>query len=143
MTSQPPAARDYFLTCYAVSLAQGDTINSTLIKHNTIKNYLDAASDLFGTLAIHSAHKFVATILKAVKDYEDIPKRRRMITDGMMQWLIAKAKHEGRDSLTRALVDWILLGRYAGFWAPEWSQTTKTAYARIDWPGSPSRAFTS
>ena len=31
---------------------------------------------------------------------EEVPKRRRMITDGMMQWLIAKAKHEGRDSAT-------------------------------------------
>ena len=69
MTSQPPEARDYFLACYVVSLAQGDTINETLIKHDTIKHYLDAASDLFGVLAIHSTHTFFATILKVVKDY--------------------------------------------------------------------------
>ena len=85
MTSQPPEARDYFLACYTVSLVQGDTINATLIKYDTIKHYVIVAYELFGVLAIHSNHKFVATILKAVKDYEEVPKRRRMITNGMMQ----------------------------------------------------------
>ena len=142
MSSQPPAARDYFLACYTVSLVQGETILGTPIQHSTIKNYLTAAHDLFGKLIYTSDHQFVHTILAAVKDYEDIPNRRRMITDSMMSWLLDQAEAAGQDSATRAIVDWILLGRYAGFRASEWSQTTLTKYARIDWPGSPSRAFT-
>ena len=78
-----------------------------------------------------------------MKDYEKVPNRRRMITDGMMQWLIDRARQEGPDSPVRAMVNWIILGRYAGFRAAEWSQTTQKDYARIDWPGQPSRAFTS
>ena len=66
-----------------------------------------------------------------------------MITDDMTRWLIAEAAKEGPDSSTRAIVDWILLGRYSGFRASEWSQTTQKDYARIEhWPGKPARAFT-
>ncbi len=143
MTNQPPEARDFFLSCYTVSLAQGETLNGTLIKHSTIKNYLTAACEVFGSLPYTSDHKFVATILKSIKAYEEVPKRRRMITDGMMQWLITRAQHEAPDSAIRAIVDWIILGRYAGFRAAEWSQTQLLNYKRItDWPGQPSLAFT-
>ena len=66
-----------------------------------------------------------------------------MITDGMTRWLIAEAAKAGPDSSTRAIVDWILLGRYSGFRASESSQTTQKDYARIEhWPGKPARAFT-
>ena len=56
--------------------------------------------------------------------------------------ILDQAETAGQDSATRAIVDWIILGRYAGFRASKWSQTTLTKYARIAWPGSPSRAFT-
>ena len=140
MGDQPPAAKDYFLACYTVSLVQGETILGIPIRHTTIKKYLTAAHNLFDkSVAYESEHKFVEIILKSVKDYEDVPKRRRMITDKMMQWLITKAKQSGPDSSTRAIVDWILLGRYTGFRASEWSQTSQTSYSRLDHPGSPSR----
>ena len=119
MTHQPPAARDYFLACYTVSLVQGETINGTLIKYATIKKYLDQAYTLFEPLDYMSDHDFVGTILKSVQSYEEVPKRRRMITDGMMQWLINHASSEGTDSPARAIVDWIILGRYTGFRAAE------------------------
>ena len=143
MPHQPPEARDYFLACYTVSLVQGETINGTLIKYSTIKKYLEQAYTIFGPLDYQSDYDFVGIILKSVKSYEEVPKRRRMITDGMMQWLIDQASEAGPDSATRAIVDWIILGRYTGFRAGEWSQTTLTKYARIDhWPGQPSKAMT-
>ena len=143
MQCQPPEARDYFLACYTVALVQGDTIRGRLIKHSTIKKYLEQAYLLFGSLQYTSPYNFVGTILKAVKDYEEVPNRRRMITDSMMHWLLKAAAKEGPDSSTRAIVDWVLLGRYAGFRAAEWSQTTRTKFARIShWPGKPSRAMT-
>ena len=143
MKSQPAEARDYFLACYTVALVQGDTIRGRLIKYITIKKYLDQAYSLFGSLPYTSPYKFVSTILAAVKDYEEVPDRRRMITDSMMHWLLKAAAKEGPDSSTRAIVDWILLGRYTGFRAAEWSQTTRNKFARITrWPGKPSRAMT-
>ncbi len=145
MTHQPPSARDYFLACYTVSLVRGQTILGTLICHNTILNYLKEAYALFdrADLPFASECGFVRTILKAVKDYEEVPKRRRMITDNMMSWLISKAAEEGPDSATTAIVDWILIGRYTGFRASEWSQTTQGAFDRVeDWPGKPARAMT-
>ncbi len=85
MTSLPPAARDYFLACYTVSLVQGKTINGGLIKYITIKKYLKEAYTFFGDLPYTLPHGFVHIILKAVKDYEEVPRRQHMITDGIMQ----------------------------------------------------------
>merc|ERR1712127_297465 len=90
----------------------------------------------------YSTHEFVKIVLKALNDYEEVPNRRRMITDGMMQWLITQASYAGLDSSTQSIVDWILLGRYTGFRASEWCQKTLNTYARIDWLGQPSLAFT-
>ena len=143
MEGKPPATRDYFLACYAVSLVQGETILGTPIRHSTIKLYLAAARLFFDRHAAPEAdQQFVATILKSVKDYEDVPKRRRMITDKMMRWLVSQAALSDPHSSTRAIVDWILLGRYTGFRASEWSQTSQQNYARLPHPGNPSRAFT-
>ena len=107
MTDLKPEARDYFLACYVVSLVQGETILGTPIKHDTIKQYLKATHQLFDKekLAYHSEHGFVDIILKSFKTYEEVPKRRRMITDSMMQWLVDKAAVAGPDSPTRAIVD--------------------------------------
>ena len=143
MRAQPPGARDYFLACYVVSLVQGETILGTPVRHSTIKNYLRAAQDLMGkNVECTSQYQFTDTILKAVQNYEEVPKRRRMITDKMARWLVERAAGKDRDSATSAIVDWFILGRYAGFRAAEWSQTTQGKYARIEhWPGEPSRAF--
>ena len=84
MRAQPPGARDYFLACYVVSLVQGETILGTPVRHSTIKNYLRAAQDLMGkNVECTSQYQFTDTILKAVQNYEEVPKRRRMITDKM------------------------------------------------------------
>ena len=124
MRHQPTTARDYFLACYTVSLVQGETIRGQLIKHSTIRKYLTQAYILFGELPCTSELKFTDTILTAVQDYEEVPRRRRMITDGMMQWLVTRASKKAPDSAICAIVDWILLGRYAGFRAAEWIETT-------------------
>ena len=106
MRAQPPEARDYFLACYTVSLVQGETILGSLVRHSTIKNYLKAARELIGEdVDCTSQYQFTDIILKAVKNYEEVPKRRRMITDKMARWLVERAAGEDRDSATRAIVD--------------------------------------
>ena len=82
MQAQPPEARDYFMACYTVSLVQGETILGSPVRHSTIKNYLKAAQDLIGkNMSCTSQHQFTSTVLKALENYEEVPKRRRMITD--------------------------------------------------------------
>ena len=105
MAAQLFEARDYFLACYVVSLVQNETILETPIKHATIKLYLAEAHKLFWQLPFESEQGFPQLILKSVKNYEEVPKRRRMTTDGMMQWLITTAARAGPDSLGRAIVD--------------------------------------
>ena len=123
MGGKPPAARDYFLACYTVSLVQGKTILGTPIRHSTIKLYLAAARHFLDRDAAYEAdQQLVEIILKSVKDYKDMPRRCRMITDKMMRWLVSQAALSDPHSSTRPIVDWILLGRYTGFSASEWSQ---------------------
>ena len=145
MRRQPPEARNYFLACYAVSLVQGHTIKGTYIKYTTVLQYMKQAYAVFEKRGIKydSSLNYVTIILKAIKDYEDVPNRRRMITDGMMEWLVDKASKSAEDSAIRAIVDWIILGRYTGFRSSESFQTTQSSYMRIDdWPEGPSLAMT-
>ena len=145
MRKQPSVARNYFLACYAVSLVQGHTIKGTYIKHATVLKYMAQAYAVFDKRGVsyESSINYIEIVLKAVKDYESVPNRRRMITDSMMEWLLAKAAKSPEDSATRAVVDWIILGRYTGFRSSESFQTTQSSFSRIDnWPGRPSLAVT-
>ena len=47
MEERPCQARNYFLACYAVSLAQGQTLLGKIVRSATIKNYLKDACSLF------------------------------------------------------------------------------------------------
>ena len=144
MPEQPAAARNYFLACYAVSLIQGQTILGSPIRLQTVKNYLSAAYDLFRDRKIYfgSDEDYIHIILEALRDYESVPKRRHMISDGMMYWLQRQAERADSDSKLAAIVDWIILGRYTGFRRSEWCQTSQSKYERIkSWPGRPSLAF--
>ena len=145
MAGQPPEARNYFLACYAVSLIQGQTIKGVCIKHSTLKLYMKEALAIFveRRLPHDSKPDFLAIITKAHSDYENVPNRRRMITDGMMAWLIKQADNAPLDSEIRAIVDWIIVGRYTGYRSSEWCQECQKDYARINgWPGDPALATT-
>ena len=145
MEQQPPEARNYFLACYAVSLVQGHTIKGAYIKHSTLKEYIKEALIIFDDRGVSHSSKpdFLATINKAHSSYENVPNRRRMITDGMMEWFIKQAEKAQLDSELHAIVDWIIVGRYTGFRSSEWCQETQKTYARImGWPGEPSLAMT-
>ena len=80
-------------------------------------HYLRQAHSLFEKhkVPFASDHSYMPTVLKAIKDYEDVKGRRRMITDSMTVWLIEQANRSGLDSDVRAIVDWIIIGRYTGF----------------------------
>jgi hypothetical protein len=80
--------------------------------------------------------------MHAISRYESVPNRRKMITDQMTHWLLREAKGLSPDHELSALLDWIIVGRYAGFRKSEWCQSSQTSYEVIpDWPGQPSLAI--
>ena len=145
MDKQPPEARNYFLACYAISLIQGQTIMGTPVRHQTVKNYLSDAYSLFRDrkLSFASMHDFIDVVLRALRRYEQVPRRRLMLTDKMMVWLHDRASSsaDGDGSLA-AIVDWTILGRYTGFRCSEWCQAKQKEYEPIEgWPGHQAKAF--
>ena len=122
MPDQPSESRNYFLACYAVSLIQGQTILGTPIRHQTVVNYLTAAYQLLRgqNHPFDSKKDYVEIILSALANYECVPNRRNMITDGMVQWFINESRHHSADSAMASITDWIILGRYTGARASEW-----------------------
>lgn len=120
-------------------------MKNSYVKHNTLKMYMQQAQHLFDEQGISHqlVLKFTEIIMKAHKKYESVPNRCHMITDSIMAWLIKKADKADTDSELRAIVDWIIIGRFTGYRSSEWHQNHMGMYARIpNWPGEPSLAQT-
>jgi len=146
MPHQPCQARSLFLACYAISLAQGQTLLGKVIKHATIDKYLKSAQALFQARRLPFKPSidtdYVDIIMHAVKRYESVPNRRKMITDQMTHWLLREAKGLSLDHELRTILDWMIVGRYSGFRKSEWCQSSQTSYEIIsDWPGQPPLAI--
>ena len=145
MPRSPPEDRNFFLACYAVSLAQGESLRNQTLRAATIKQYISAAGELLAArdCDYNCDPNPLGTILKALTSYDDIEDRRHMICDDMMHWLHEHTQNLDEDSVAAAIVDWIKLGRYGGFRKGEWCQSSQSSYHRIeDWPGQPAAAFT-
>jgi hypothetical protein len=146
MPNLPLDAQNYFIACYAVSLIQGDNILGVTLRSKTILNYINSAYKLFKRRSLpcprYANTNYTKTIISAIQDYEQVPNRRNMITDTMIHWMENHVAHLPEDAPERAIFDWILLGRYAGFRRCEWCQVTQAKYERIlTWPGNPAYAF--
>ena len=73
-----------------------------------------------------------------------MPNRREMIYDKMVAKMLKRQANLSPDSVEAALIDWIILGRYAGYRCSEWCQETQTLYSEIDhplWVGPTAEAF--
>ncbi len=72
-----PVSQNYFLACYAVLLIQGITISGTTICSNIIKNYVNAAYNLFTDKAMpspcSSKTDFIDVIEQMLKNYKKSP----------------------------------------------------------------------
>lgn len=137
----------FFFVCYATTLLQGDTIQDKTIQAATVKQYLLSASRLLPQANNHlyvdsDEVDCVDIILQALKDYESVSDRKRMISDAMVLWMIKHWKTKPKDSQARAILDWIILGRYTGFQWSKWCQTTQTKFERIEeWLGKDTKSF--
>ena len=132
----PPQAQNYLLACYLVSLVKGESIKGKMLRKKTIDRYLSAALAIFDKRDIKKPRKtaevdLVKLILDAIKRYEQVKKRRSMISDSMMVDIIKTAADADPNGLDAALADWIILGQYTGFRLSEWGQEKTNEYARI------------
>ncbi|KAL7528811.1 LOW QUALITY PROTEIN: hypothetical protein ACHAWF_002717, partial [Thalassiosira exigua] len=146
MGSQPCQARNYFLACFAVALAQDQTIRNQLIVSRTVKHYLSDAGKLFRRRHLPyipiGETDYTKIVSDAMVNYEKVPDRMNMITDSMTRWLQEGAKSHAPEEALDVIVDWVLLGRYAGFCKSEWCQSSQTTFKRIgSWRDKPPLAF--
>ena len=146
MPNIPLKSQNYFLACYATSLVQGESITGIAVRSRTITNYIKSACALFKkrelASPLHSDIDYISVVVNALKNYEQVENRRVMITDSMTEWICTYVQKLHPDAPERAIFDWIILGRYAGFRPSEWCQTTQGTYRRIEeWPGQPPYAF--
>ena len=76
MPDLPCQARNFFLACFAVSLAQGQTIKGSIIRATTVKKYLNAAYLLFEKRKIPFRSMletdYIEIITKALDDYDEV-----------------------------------------------------------------------
>ena len=70
----------------------------------------------------------------AVRKYENVPNRRKMIHNPMMLKIIRRSQTAAPDSHTAAICDWVFLGCYNGFRKSEWCNNHHTNYSWIEDP---------
>ena len=150
--------RNFAIACYLTSLALGETIKWQHISSDTIKGYFAAYELLFRDRKIMGPkgkeipipyrfkQDYIDVILTALEKYEGVKKRCNMISDHMIRLLHKHSKEHPDHSLPRALLDWIILGRYNGARRAEWCQTAQTTYQRTrdslpSWPTDKAQAF--
>ena len=150
--------RNFAMACYLTSLALGETIKWQHVGYETIVGYFAAYERLFQERKIKGPdgkqipipyrfkQDYIDIILTALKRYEGVKDRRNMISDHMVRLLHKHSRKHPEHSLPRALLDWIILGRYNGARRGEWCQTTQTTYRRTRdtlpcWPTDEAQAF--
>jgi hypothetical protein len=131
----PLEGRNYILACFIVSLIQGDTILGGSLRHSSLRGYQAAVCALHAARGLPSPLSvdvdLVAPLLQTVRNYEAVPNRRDMITDAMISYMLVYTERMPLDCLERAIMDWIILGRYTGFRQAEWCQTSQTVATTV------------
>jgi len=131
MATAPIGARHFLLSCYVVSLIQGETIKNIRIRHATLRGYLAQAIRLHLQRQLPDPTEpsflgddddLISPLLNTVRAYEQVKGRKEMIFDSMMAHMLLLGKLAFPDSLHSALVDWIILGRVTGARRSEWCQ---------------------
>lgn len=151
MLDKPVQARNYLVACYVISLTKGETIQGRTIRYATMRNYVKAISILYTDRDVASPYcadvDYITMVLKAVRKYESMKRRRDMIHDEMAHLMEADRPAFNDDSLCAALVDWMYLGRFAGFRSIEWCQKSGTNVTKVEprmahlWTSSLTYAF--
>ena len=140
----------FVLACFTVHLLEGKSLLGTTLQVNTVKGYLRAVDKLFAdaelclpfTCSTPPPLGLITPLLPAQSRWEAQPERCEPISDLMFLSIQREGQLAPQNSITAALSDWILLGRFTGHQKSEWSQDSKSSFATIpDHPDTPARAF--
>ena len=117
---------------YTMALTVGETIQGTMVKEATMRQYLRAAA-LFTKsvgqrqqcpLTDPSTGKWFEPIEKCLREFkkwEQMPNRRSPLTKRMVRDLMEYCKDFHEDSKEKAFVDWCILGLHMGYRRIEWA----------------------
>ena len=148
MRTQSYKDRHFVLACFTVHLLEGNSLLGTTLRVNTVKGYLRAVDKLFADAELRLPFgappplDLIAPLLTAQSRWEAQPERCEPISDLMFISIQREGQSAPQNSITAALSDWILLGRFTGHRKSEWSQDSKSSFATIpDHPDNPARAF--
>ena len=105
--------RNIIMACYTAYLATGQTLLCKSIKANTIKRYLEAASELSIPAGLmnpcldikDNLSKHINDLIKEIRRWEKIPNRKEPITKQIVEYIINK----GLTLKKRTLIIYILL----------------------------------
>ena len=131
---------------YVGSLVEGETILSGSIRSRTMRHYINDALALFKHRNIRYSGlditDYIWPIVKALKKYEEVPKRRHMISDSMRHYLQQQAACSAPDSAAAVVHDWVCVGSHNGIRRKEFCQKSQTRFDVVkDAPGTPPAAF--
>jgi hypothetical protein len=126
---------NYIFACYAMHLGTGHSLSFRNIRSGTIRGYLLAAASLVMSFdrdpSGRDARKELGQstlcfpldkVLKELKRWEDVPKRREPYSLAMQFALMAQTKDVNPLGLLPALADWFGVMLQAGGRRSEWAQ---------------------
>ncbi len=124
----PLLTQNYVLACYTMHLTMGNTILAKCIKSVTVERYLSAAAKIHTSQGhcnpTHNLQKrryhLINDIITESKRWESMPNRREPLTWAMIEYL--QTLSCASTSLLAALIDWFIVGMFAGFRLSEWAQ---------------------
>jgi len=127
----PVPTRNVIMACYVASLAMGETLACRSIRSKTLQLYLSNVVKLFlnsGRLdptktVMGKVHPAISKVIHEQRRWESMPNRREPLTWEMVADLQSVAKTDPNvDGVYPAMVDWCVLGMYAGLRLSEWAQ---------------------
>jgi hypothetical protein len=139
---------------WALDLLAGNNCLGLNLRSVTIKEYLEAAQDLMVEGGYDSTWKathglplddtnncHTSPVMANLKRWEEIPDRREMFTDDMLEEFYKRKTSARKDSLEDCFFDWLALSRYTAFRRGEWAQTRKHTYERVSEDNLDARAM--
>jgi hypothetical protein len=75
--------------------------------------------------------KYTKPVMANLKRWEEVPDRREMFTDDMLEEFYKWKTTAQPDSLDDCFYDWLGIGRYTGFRRSEWAQERKHSYKTV------------
>ena len=136
MLDKPVQARKYLVTCFVISLIEGETIQGRKLQHAAVQNYVKSIYTLYTDRHVEPPYcadvNYITMVLQVVHKYKSIKHQHDMAHHKMAHLMEAARPSCNKDSLEAALTNWMYLGRFTGFSSIEWCQKSSTRITQVD-----------